>query len=65
MNARVEVEYLGKAGTAFRLQFDGLDDGVGRAYQPVLPGGGSRHAVRHRRGLRRGSHAWRVERGDV
>jgi hypothetical protein len=39
MNARVEIEYLAKAGTAIRLQFDGLDGDVRQAYRPVLPTG--------------------------
>jgi hypothetical protein len=36
-NARVEVEYLGKKDTAFRLQFDGIDGETRRMYQPILP----------------------------
>ena len=39
MNARVEVEYLAKKDTAFRLQFDGLDGDVHQKYQPALPVG--------------------------
>jgi len=49
MNARVEVEYLAKKDTAFRLQFDGLD----RDVQPKVPAGVARgsegDAVWHRR----------------
>jgi len=40
-NARVEVEYWGRTGTAFRLQFDGMDGDTPRIYQPVLPEGAS------------------------
>ena len=39
MNARVEIEYLARPDTAFRLQFDGLDRNVHQKYQPVLPNG--------------------------
>jgi len=38
-NARVEIEYLAKRDTAFRLQFDGLDGDTHRMYKPVLPEG--------------------------
>jgi hypothetical protein len=37
MNARVEIEYLAKADTAIRLQFDGLAGDVHQKYRPVLP----------------------------
>lgn len=39
MNARVEIEYLAKAGTAIRLQFDADDGEAHQSYQPVLPVG--------------------------
>jgi hypothetical protein len=39
MNARVEIEFLAKPDTAFRLQFDGMDGTVHRKYQPVLAKG--------------------------
>jgi hypothetical protein len=39
MNARVEIEYLAKADTAIRLQFDGLAGDVHQKYRPVLPVG--------------------------
>lgn len=38
-NARVEVEYLAKRDTAFRLQFDAMDGDTHRMYRPVLPEG--------------------------
>jgi hypothetical protein len=39
INARVDIEYLAKPDTAFRLQFDGMDGTVHRKYQPVLAKG--------------------------
>ena len=38
-NARVEIEYLAKKDTSFRLQFDGMEGDTHRMYQPVLPEG--------------------------
>ena len=40
-NARVEVEYLARKDTAFRLQFDGMDGDTHRMYHPLLPEGAS------------------------
>jgi hypothetical protein len=38
-NARVEVEYLGKMNTAFRLQYDAMDGERHRLYMPLLAEG--------------------------
>ena len=38
-NARVEIEYLAKPNSSFRLQFDGMDGDTHRMYLPVLAQG--------------------------
>jgi hypothetical protein len=36
-NARIEVEYLTTRSNAFRVEFDGIENGRSRTYVPVLP----------------------------
>ncbi|MDB6031490.1 MAG: hypothetical protein JWM16_1828 [Verrucomicrobiales bacterium] len=38
-NARVDIEYLAKPETAFRLQYDAMEGDTRRLYKPLLPAG--------------------------